>query len=235
MLETHRNVRAQTYLLCHILWEGERFAKTEGIQWITVPYTLRRFFPHLFTLCIIVSRNVREMYLNNILTIVSPYERAVFQNNWICVKDTIEAFLTSREARTRDTDQPKQMLVGATYRFLVCCLSPNYGSKYDSKCLYKYIYMHAYIYIFAGTLSCISLHQIFKTRSLGSQLNLSALHAWLTVLFPLPPALLDFLSQQQESLRTGAQEEVSSAGCRPAAAHTKRWDVCVLGATVNLD
>lgn len=98
-----------------------------------------------------------------------------------------------------------------------------------------YIYICMHIYIFAGTLPCISLHQIFKTQSLGSQLNLSALHACLTVLFPLPPALLDFLSQQQESLRTGAQEEVSRAVCRPAAAHTKRWEVCVLGATVNLD
>jgi len=36
----------------------------------------KEFFPHLFTLSIIVPRKVREMYLNNIPTITAPYERA---------------------------------------------------------------------------------------------------------------------------------------------------------------
>lgn len=53
-------------LLCHILWEGERLAKTEGIQRITVPFTLWSFSPYLFMLSIIVSRKVDEMDLNNI-------------------------------------------------------------------------------------------------------------------------------------------------------------------------
>lgn len=102
-----------------------------------------------------------------------------FQNIWICVKYTMRGFWTSRKDRTIDTDQPKQMPVGDTYHFSVCCLSPNDGSKYDSKCTYICIFSLELYFV----LLCVwSLRQSLPFCL--TPLGLPALHVWVNNIFP---------------------------------------------------
>lgn len=102
-----------------------------------------------------------------------------FQNIWICVKYTMRGFWTSRKDRTIDTDQPKQMPVGDTYHFSVRCLSPNDGSKYDSKCTYICIFSLELYFV----LLCVwSLRQSLPFCL--TPLGLPALHVWVNNIFP---------------------------------------------------
>lgn len=84
----------------------------------------------------------------------------------------IGTFCASGEARTRDTDQPKQMPVGSTNLFVFAPCLPTMVQNTTAS-VYKYMYMHTDI--FTGTLSCISQRQcLLLIHSWTSPIKLSA-------------------------------------------------------------